>query len=102
MLKINLLSFILIVFNCFGQENYTTTSSKIREVKIYSNGGIIKHSFSADVAQGKNFIIIKEFGRNSGMDISSFRPDKKLTFYVTKLITVTTQINLVKIKILVL
>lgn len=78
MLKINLLSFVLIMFNCFGQENYTTTSSKIKEVKIYSSGGIIKHSFSADVAQGKNFIMIKEFGRNSGMDISSFRPDKKI------------------------
>ena len=78
MLKINLLSFVLIVFNCFGQENYTTTSSKIKEVKIYSSGGIIKHSFSADVAQGKNFIIIKEIGRNNGIDISSFRPDKKI------------------------
>lgn len=78
MLKINLLSFVFIVFNCFGQENYTTTTSKIKEVKIYSSGGIIKHSFSADISQGKNFIIIKEFGRNSGMDISSFKPDKKI------------------------
>lgn len=78
MLKINILAFILFVGNCFGQENYTTTTSKIREVKIYSSGGIIKHSFSADVSQGKNFIIIKEFGRNSGMDISSFKPDKKI------------------------
>jgi uncharacterized protein (TIGR02231 family) len=78
MLKINLLSFVFIVFNCFGQENYTTTTSKIKEVKIYSSGGIIKHSFSADLSQGKNFIIIKEFGRNSGMDISSFKPDKKI------------------------
>jgi len=79
MLKINLLAFLLIVGNCFAQENYTTTTSKIKEVKIYSSGGIIKHSFSADVSQGKNFIIIKEFGRNSGMDISSFKPDKKIS-----------------------
>jgi uncharacterized protein (TIGR02231 family) len=27
---------------------------------------------------GKNYIIIKEFGRNSGIDISSFKPDKKI------------------------
>jgi uncharacterized protein (TIGR02231 family) len=78
MLKINILALFLVVFKCFGQENYTVTTSKIKEAKIYYSGGIVKHSFSADVLPGKNYIIIKEFGRNSGMDISSFKPDKKI------------------------
>lgn len=68
----------MIVYNCFGQENYTVTTSKIKEAKIYSNGGMLRHFFSAEVSTGKNFIIIKEFGRNNGMDISSFKPDKKI------------------------
>lgn len=79
MVKINVLAFVLVVFNCFGQENYTTTSSKIREAKIYSNGGMLKQSFSAEVVPGKNFIIVNEFGRNRGIEISSFKPDKKIT-----------------------
>lgn len=79
MVKINVLALLLVVFRCFGQENYTVTSSKIKEAKIYYSGGIIKQSFSADVLPGKNYIIIKEFGRNSGIDISSFKPDKKIT-----------------------
>ncbi|MBD3906024.1 hypothetical protein NAL32_15675 [Chryseobacterium sp. Ch-15] len=74
-MKINLLSFVFIVFKYFLEENYTTTSSKIKKVKIYSNGRIIKHLFSADIAQGKNFIIITEFGRYKGIDISSLKPD---------------------------
>lgn len=69
MVKINVLAFVLLVFNCFGQENYTTTTSKIKEAKIYSNGGMLKQSFSAEVVPRKNFIIINEFGRNRGIDI---------------------------------
>lgn len=79
MVKINVLALLLVVFRCFGQENYTVTTSKIKEARIYYSGGIIKQSFSADVLPGKNYIIIKEFGRNSGLDISSFKPDKKIT-----------------------
>ena len=78
-MKINLLVLIFVVGNCFGQENYTTTSSKIKEAKIYSNGGMLKQSFSAEVVPGKNFIIVNEFGRNRGIEISSFKPDKKIT-----------------------
>ncbi|MCU7617534.1 DUF4139 domain-containing protein [Chryseobacterium sp. PBS4-4] len=77
-MKISVLCFLLIVINCFGQENYTVTTSKINEAKIYFSGGILKKSFSADVLPGKNFIIIKEFGRNSGIDISTFKTDKKV------------------------
>ncbi|MBO6185630.1 MAG: hypothetical protein J6O88_13235 [Chryseobacterium sp.] len=69
------MSFIFIVFKYSLEENYTTTSSKIKKVKIYSNGRIIKHLFSADVAKGKNFIIITEFGRYMGIVISSLKPD---------------------------
>ncbi|WEK68829.1 MAG: DUF4139 domain-containing protein [Candidatus Chryseobacterium colombiense] len=79
MMKINVLVLFLTVFMCFGQENYTVTTSKIKEAKIYYSGGMVKQSFSADVLPGKNYIIIKEFGRNSGIDISSFKPDKKIT-----------------------
>jgi len=78
MVKINVLFIFLAVFRCFGQENYTVTTSKIKEAKIYFSGGIVKQSFSADVLPGKNYIMIKEFGRNSGLDISSFKPDKKI------------------------
>lgn len=78
-MKINVLAFVLIAFNCFAQENYTTTTSKTKEAKIYSNGGMLKQSFSAEVLPGKNFIIVNEFGRNRGIDLSSFKPDKKIT-----------------------
>lgn len=68
----------MIVINCFAQENYTVTTSKINEAKIYFSGGILKKSFSADVVSGKNYIIIKDFGRNTGIDISTFKTDKKV------------------------
>lgn len=78
-MKINVLAFLLVVFNCFGQESYTITTSKIKEARIYSSGGMLKRSFSAEVLPGKNFIFINEFGRSGGMDISAFKPDKKVT-----------------------
>lgn len=77
-MKINILILFLTAFNCFGQEYYTTTTSKIKEVKIYSSGGMLKQSFSAQLLPGKNFIIVNEFGRNRGLDMSSFKPDKKI------------------------
>lgn len=78
MMKISVLVLLLVVFRCFGQENYTVTTSKIKEAKIYYSGGMLKQSFSADVLPGKNYIIIKEFGKNSGINISAFKPDKKI------------------------
>jgi len=78
MMKINMLAFLMIVINCFAQENYTITTSKINEAKIYFSGGILKKSFQADVVPGKNYIIIKDFGRNTGIDISTFKTDKKV------------------------
>lgn len=77
-MKINVLAFLLVVFSCFGQENFVVVTAKTKEAKIFFSGGMIKKTFSADVLSGKNYIIIKEFGRNSGVETSAFMPDKKI------------------------
>lgn len=79
MLKINIFLCLSGFTLIFGQDNFVQTTAKIKEVKIYSNGGFLKQSFSAEVVPGKNYIVVKDFGRSGNMDVSAFKPNKKVT-----------------------
>lgn len=78
MLKIKWLLFSFLTINVYSQENFVTTASSIKEVKIYSSGGFVRHSFSANLLPGKNYVIVNDFGKNGVTDISNFKTDKKI------------------------
>lgn len=79
MLKISIFLCLSAFSLFFSQDNFSQTEAKIIEAKIYSQGGFLKQSFSAEILPGKNFIVVKNFGRNGNVDISSFKPNKKIT-----------------------
>lgn len=79
MLKISIFICLSAFSLIFSQDNFSQTEAKIIEAKIYSQGGFLKQSFSAEILPGKNFIVVKNFGRNGNVDISSFKPNKKVT-----------------------
>lgn len=79
MLKISIFISLSAFSLIFSQDNFSQTEAKIIEAKIYSQGGFLKQSFSAEILPGKNFIVVKNFGRNGNVDISSFKPNKKVT-----------------------